>query len=159
SSFATLASSRHPAPIVVAASVVPSVSSSSSLTIATTSAGTSSYFRSALNAARRCVLLCKTDCTKGSVHRSDDRLDKKKQYNIFVDMYTKMSKNSGPPVSAERAAYEYLQGEILSGRLPGGSCVRQEEIAQRLSVSRIPVRDAIRHLAGDGLLTIENNRR
>jgi len=67
--------------------------------------------------------------------------------------------NSGPPVSAERAAYEYLQGEILSGRLPGGSCVRQEEIAQRLSVSRIPVRDAIRHLAGDGLLTIENNRR
>jgi DNA-binding GntR family transcriptional regulator len=74
-------------------------------------------------------------------------------------MYTIMSTRGGPPLSAERTAYEYLQGEILSGRIPGGSCVRQEEIARRLSLSRIPIRDAIRHLAAEGLLTIENNRR
>jgi DNA-binding GntR family transcriptional regulator len=61
--------------------------------------------------------------------------------------------------SAERAAYEYLLGEIFAGRLQGGCSIRQEEIAERLSLSRIPVRDAIRHLVGEGFLTLESNRR
>lgn len=79
-------------------------------------------------------------------------------------MYTNIHETTiqspmGPPISAERAAYEYLLNEIFAGRLQGGSSVRQEEIAERLSLSRIPVRDAIRHLVGEGFLTIEANRR
>jgi DNA-binding GntR family transcriptional regulator len=73
-------------------------------------------------------------------------------------MYTKNVPNAGPPGSASRKVYDYLQEEILSGRLPGGSFVRQEEIAKRLSLSRIPVRDALRHLAAEGFVTIESNR-
>jgi DNA-binding GntR family transcriptional regulator len=65
----------------------------------------------------------------------------------------------GPARSAELTAYEYLRGEILSGRLPGGTPLRQEAIAAQLGMSRIPVRDAIAHLAASGLVTYEANRR
>ena len=74
-------------------------------------------------------------------------------------MYTKSHLKAGPPHSAASDVYDYLQDEILSGRLPGGSSIRQEEIAHRLSLSRIPVRDALRHLAAEGFVTIESNRR
>ncbi|MHB8727131.1 MAG: GntR family transcriptional regulator [Casimicrobiaceae bacterium] len=67
--------------------------------------------------------------------------------------------SGGPVQSAERTAYEYLRREILSGRLPGGSPIRQEAIAAQLGMSRIPVRDAIAHLAAGGLVTYESNRR
>jgi DNA-binding GntR family transcriptional regulator len=43
--------------------------------------------------------------------------------------------------------------------LVGGEPLRQEQIAAELGLSRIPVRDAIRHLAGSGLVTLESNRR
>jgi DNA-binding GntR family transcriptional regulator len=72
-------------------------------------------------------------------------------------MYTKIM--DGPAFSAERNAYEYLKGQILSGELPAGAALRQEEIADKLKVSRIPVRDAIRHLAAGGFVTFESNRR
>ncbi|HZZ95161.1 MAG TPA: GntR family transcriptional regulator [Usitatibacter sp.] len=65
----------------------------------------------------------------------------------------------GPVQSAEWIAYEFLKNEILSGRLPGGSPVRQEAIAAQLGMSRIPVRDAIAHLVAGGLLAYESNRR
>lgn len=74
-------------------------------------------------------------------------------------MYTLIRNGDGPQQSAERTVYEYLHGAILSGRLPGGTPIRQEEIAALLGVSRIPVRDAIRHLAAAGLITFESNRR
>ena len=66
---------------------------------------------------------------------------------------------TGPSQSAERNVYEHLRQEILMGVLPGGATLQQEEIAARLGVSRIPVRDAIRHLINDGLVNIEVNRR
>jgi DNA-binding GntR family transcriptional regulator len=74
-------------------------------------------------------------------------------------MYTDIQLVGGPGHSAEWTAYEYLRGEILTGRLPGGSPIRQEAIAAQLGMSRIPVRDAIAHLAASGLVTYESNRR
>lgn len=41
----------------------------------------------------------------------------------------------------------------------GGSAVRQESVAAHLGLSRIPVRDAIAHLAASGLVSYEANRR
>ena len=66
---------------------------------------------------------------------------------------------TGPSHSAERNVYEHLRHEILTGVLVGGAILQQEDIATRLGVSRIPVRDAIRHLIADGLVNIEANRR
>lgn len=75
-------------------------------------------------------------------------------------MYTNMHiHTSGPAQTAEWTAYQYIRGEILSGRLVGGAAIGQETVAAELGISRIPVRDAIRHLAAAGLVTIESNRR
>ena len=48
--------------------------------------------------------------------------------------------------------YERLCEEIRSGKLPPGSRLRETEIAERLAISRTPVREAIRRLEADGLV-------
>ena len=45
-----------------------------------------------------------------------------------------------------------LRTAILSGRLPGGMALRQEELAAAFGVSRMPVREALRKLEAQGLL-------
>jgi DNA-binding GntR family transcriptional regulator len=47
---------------------------------------------------------------------------------------------------------------ILTGQLPAGAPVREAELADRLQVSRTPVREAIAQLVARGLLTKENGR-
>jgi DNA-binding GntR family transcriptional regulator len=51
-----------------------------------------------------------------------------------------------------------LRTEILSGEAKPGTLLRQEEIAARFAMSRIPVRDALRLLEAEGLVTIATNR-
>jgi DNA-binding GntR family transcriptional regulator len=51
-----------------------------------------------------------------------------------------------------------LRGELMAGVLRPGTDLSQVELAQRFGVSRIPVRDALRILAGEGLVEIEANR-
>ncbi|TAK84437.1 MAG: FCD domain-containing protein [Betaproteobacteria bacterium] len=65
----------------------------------------------------------------------------------------------GPSKTAERAAYDYLREQILSGGFAGGQPIVQQEIANHLGLSRIPVRDALKHLSAEGLVSIESNRR
>lgn len=65
----------------------------------------------------------------------------------------------GPNTSAERIAYDYLRERILSGAVTGGTPILQQDVADHLGLSRIPVRDAIKHLSAEGLVTIESNRR
>jgi len=50
-----------------------------------------------------------------------------------------------------------LHDEILNGDLAPGTRLRQEEIAERFGSSRLPVRDALRRLEADGLVTIVSN--
>ena len=49
--------------------------------------------------------------------------------------------------------FERLQGDILRGALRPGDALRQEVITERLGVSRTPVREAIRRLQAEGLVT------
>lgn len=51
-----------------------------------------------------------------------------------------------------------LRERILSGHLPGGLQLRQQQIAQEFGVSRIPVREALSRLEAEGLVTREHNR-
>lgn len=46
---------------------------------------------------------------------------------------------------------------ILSGDLAPGSRIRQEELALRFGTSRIPVREALRYLESEGLVTLKPN--
>jgi DNA-binding GntR family transcriptional regulator len=57
----------------------------------------------------------------------------------------------GPPVQAD-AAYERLRGAIVEGRYAAGSRLTEVELADSLGMSRTPVREALRRLAGDGLV-------
>lgn len=51
-----------------------------------------------------------------------------------------------------------LRREITSAKLLPGSPLRQEEIATRFQISQIPVREALRALAGEGLVALVPNR-
>ncbi|PSK90469.1 GntR family transcriptional regulator [Murinocardiopsis flavida] len=58
-----------------------------------------------------------------------------------------------PPASKADYVHEALRQEILSGALAPGSAIGQEEIATRLGVSITPVREALRRLESDGLIS------
>lgn len=62
-----------------------------------------------------------------------------------------------PPAASTRIA-DALREEILSGQRTPGERLRQEEIAERLGGSRLPVREALRILEAEGLVEIEANR-
>lgn len=49
---------------------------------------------------------------------------------------------------------ESIRSAIFAGRLKPGEPVRQEAFAAKLGTSRIPVREALRHLEAEGLITI-----
>jgi len=51
-------------------------------------------------------------------------------------------------------AYEYIRKRILSGEFPPGFALLTEVLANDIKVSRTPVRDALRKLETDGLVTI-----
>ena len=63
-----------------------------------------------------------------------------------------------PRQSLAAAVVERLREKILSGELPEGEQLRQEAIASEFEISRIPVREALSHLAGEGLVKIVGNR-
>jgi DNA-binding GntR family transcriptional regulator len=65
-----------------------------------------------------------------------------------------------PPVKAMKkgqssgsGAYELLLDAIESGSLPPGSRLRETELATRLGISRTPVREALKRLEVQGLVT------
>jgi DNA-binding GntR family transcriptional regulator len=49
---------------------------------------------------------------------------------------------------------EAIRGKILRGELGSGEALRQEALAEELGVSRVPVREAITRLQGEGLVTV-----
>ena len=59
--------------------------------------------------------------------------------------------------SAERVA-DSLRDRILHGELLAGSRLGEAELAERLGVSRTPVREALSRLAAEGLVEIVPNR-
>jgi DNA-binding GntR family transcriptional regulator len=60
-------------------------------------------------------------------------------------------------VATQRVA-NHLRSAILGGRIGPGERVRQEDIAQQLGASRLPVREALQMLAAEGLIEHEPNK-
>jgi DNA-binding GntR family transcriptional regulator len=50
-----------------------------------------------------------------------------------------------------------IQQMIAGGELLPGQQIRQEQMAERFSVSRLPIREALRHLLAMGLVTHQHN--
>jgi DNA-binding GntR family transcriptional regulator len=71
-----------------------------------------------------------------------------------------LSPHSAPTASlaaSERVA-EHLRKLILGGEIAPGERIRQEEIAERFGMSRLPVREALRMLEIEGLTELQTNR-
>ena len=62
---------------------------------------------------------------------------------------------TGQPTTGQavRRVADEVRRMIVSGELLPGHPVRQEHLADRLGVSRLPVREALRQLAADGLVS------
>ncbi|MCO5997341.1 GntR family transcriptional regulator [Actinoallomurus rhizosphaericola] len=60
--------------------------------------------------------------------------------------------------SAAHTAYTVTKELILSGELPGGSLISEGEIAERVCVSRTPVREAFLRLESEELLALHPKR-
>ena len=72
-----------------------------------------------------------------------------------------MTASASPAPASGLAAVsvaDMLRAEIAAGRLPPGSALRQDELALRFGVSRIPVREALRALQAEGLVDYAPNR-
>src|SRR6201987_5774671 len=60
---------------------------------------------------------------------------------------------------ASHGIAESLRTAILDGSYRPGKRIRQEDVAARSGASRIPVREALRMLAAEGLVTLVANSR
>jgi DNA-binding GntR family transcriptional regulator len=61
-------------------------------------------------------------------------------------------KARGPRLPLAEAVYQTLRRELVSGTYRPGDRLREDEIAERLRVSRTPVREALGRLAARGLV-------
>jgi DNA-binding GntR family transcriptional regulator len=65
--------------------------------------------------------------------------------------------NDAPERLLSERISDELRRAVISGELAPGSRVRQEELAERFGASRIPVREALRRLESEGLVTLVPN--
>jgi DNA-binding GntR family transcriptional regulator len=63
------------------------------------------------------------------------------------------------PATAQHEAYRYLRDRILDAELPAEALINPAEIAEHLGISRMPVREALRQLDAEGLVSMRPNRR
>ncbi|MEM9132582.1 MAG: GntR family transcriptional regulator [Actinomycetota bacterium] len=72
---------------------------------------------------------------------------------------TPSGSRSGPDAVSTAARVEAeIAARLLDGRLGPGDWIRQDALATELAVSKIPVREALHRLVGDGTLRTEANR-
>lgn len=62
------------------------------------------------------------------------------------------------PPTAQEAVLEQVRRELVSGALRPGQQVRQEQLAERYGVSRVPLREALKILEGEGQVVYHPHR-
>ena len=73
--------------------------------------------------------------------------------------YRALAEAVGPRTGATQEwVFRVLREGIISGQLKGGTQLKQDEVSSALTVSHIPVREALRQLEAQGLVTIHPNR-
>lgn len=73
-------------------------------------------------------------------------------------MIASFSSPSPTASTAEEEAYLYLHKALRLGQYKAGERLIPEDIAAEIGMSRMPVREAFRRLAADGLVTLRPNR-
>lgn len=65
----------------------------------------------------------------------------------------KMTSDDVPPVSSADVAFETLKHQLLIGAYPAGQRLRERSLAESLGVSRTPLREALRRLEQERMVT------
>ncbi len=83
-----------------------------------------------------------------------------KRATVLDGLLANLSFDSAPVADASlpRMLYEKLRANILVGVLKSGQVLRQEELARRFNVSRVPLREALSQLEADGLIEARPRR-
>src|SRR5437016_13671287 len=63
------------------------------------------------------------------------------------------------PYRRNGSLHEYLRRLILDGAIPNGASFSQVELAERLGVSRTPLREAMKMLQAEGIVQADHGRR
>ncbi len=57
-----------------------------------------------------------------------------------------------------KSIYKAIKGMILKGEVMPGTALKQDELARNYGVSKIPIREILKQLESDGLVTFKNRR-
>jgi DNA-binding GntR family transcriptional regulator len=75
---------------------------------------------------------------------------------MSLDAYAANFPVNSPTMTSSVA--RLLRQAILDGALAGGTVIRQEEVARKFGVSRVPIREALLKLEGEGLVETQPRR-
>src|SRR2546427_8241707 len=81
----------------------------------------------------------------------------KRRRSTFPLNASKPSRRNGSTTAG--SLHEHLRRLILDGAIPNGASISQVERAERLGVSRTPLREAMRMLQAEGIIHAEHGRR
>lgn len=76
---------------------------------------------------------------------------------FFHQSQTNRQKEKSPSAKSEQV-YQYVKNQIMRNQLKPGQKILEDEIADILQTSRTPVREALRKLSNEGLVTIYPKR-
>lgn len=76
----------------------------------------------------------------------------------ILKISTPKNQNIIKSLNAETTIVKHLRSDIAQGALKPGAPLLQDELAERFKVSRVPIRDALKVLEADGLITLLPNR-
>jgi DNA-binding GntR family transcriptional regulator len=76
--------------------------------------------------------------------------------DVATDVSTLTQLQRSDPLGNQIA--DTMRREILLGVLPSGTRVSQQQLCERFGTSRMPVRDALRELVHEGLMTLDGAR-
>ncbi|MEH7275918.1 GntR family transcriptional regulator [Neobacillus vireti] len=65
-----------------------------------------------------------------------------------------MKSKNNQSKTLQNQVYEYLHEKIVNGIIPPGQRIVEEKVSQETGVSRSPIREAIRRLNSDGLVSV-----
>lgn len=70
-------------------------------------------------------------------------------------VYTNVERQDGVDLSSSERVYQALRERIFHGALPPNTRLVELHLASQFSVSRTPVREALKRLVAEGLVTVE----
>jgi len=84
-------------------------------------------------------------------------VQKRRRSSVSLDAIKPYRRNGNTTTAG--SLHEHLRRLILDGAIPNGASISQVELAERLGVSRTPLREAMRMLQAEGIIHAEHGRR